>query len=84
MGKPYDFDSVSYALERAREREDIQSWSSGQTGHARARVYFNVETSERDYRFSLDEARAFLVGVMVGRDRGRAALWAELEREAKL
>jgi len=71
--KEWTVNSVSEALNYAVTRGDIKGWSRGYTGHTRARVFFDVEYQWGSHygpqtsRFSLDEAHAFLHGLMTAR-----------------
>jgi len=66
----HDFESVLNGLEMAMERGDIISVA---IGYSLTRPYFNVEYVRRygpdKSAFTVDEAHAFLVGLMTGRER---------------
>ena len=65
--KGYDLESVSYALNRAIERKDIPRWWLTWNAHKKPKPQFHVTVdllATRTFVFSLDEAHAFLVGLL--------------------
>lgn len=66
----YNHESVSAALSHHEVRGAVRSWSSGQTGSAKAKVFYDVVTfNDAKHRFSMAEAHAFLMGIETLRDQ---------------
>lgn len=62
--KDYTKDSVDNALRMAVERRELRAVEAGYTGHAQARLYFDITSNAwTTRRCSLDEAHAVLFGL---------------------